>query len=89
LVFWWIYEPYSLEGNIAGPIDVKLVGINIVYRGFGIPFDPEGVLGVLSGSVTILLDILLEELFVIQMKRLKLSVSCIQSAFYALVWELF
>lgn len=60
-ILWFFggYEPYSLEGNIAGPIDVKLVGINHVYKGFGIPFDPEGVLGVLSGSVTVLLGYLI------------------------------
>lgn len=53
------YEPYSLKENISGPIDVLLVGVNHVYKGFGIPFDPEGVLGVLSGSVTVLLGYLI------------------------------
>jgi predicted acyltransferase len=48
------YEPFSLEGNIAGPVDVALIGESHVYKGFGVPFDPEGLLGVLSGSATVL-----------------------------------
>jgi len=46
-------EPFSLEGNISGPIDATVVGSNHIYHGFGIPFDPEGLLGVLSGSATV------------------------------------
>jgi len=48
----------TLEGNISGPIDIALVGENHVYKGYGIPFDPEGVLGVLSGTGTLLLGFL-------------------------------
>lgn len=48
----------TLEGNISGPIDVALIGENHVYKGYGIPFDPEGLLGVLSGTGTILLGYL-------------------------------
>lgn len=47
-------DPFSLEGNIAGRIDAALLGESHVYKGFGVPFDPEGLLGVLSGSATVL-----------------------------------
>ncbi len=47
-------DPFSKEGNIAGAIDVAIVGASHVYKGFGMPFDPEGLLGVLSGSATVL-----------------------------------
>ena len=46
--------PFSLEGSISGPVDVAILGEAHVYKGFGIPFDPEGLLGVLSGSATVL-----------------------------------
>lgn len=49
----------TLEGNISGKIDVALIGENHVYHGFGIPFDPEGLLGVVSGSGTVLLGYLI------------------------------
>lgn len=45
----------TLEGNIAGKIDVSLLGENHVYHGYGIPFDPEGLLGAISGAGTVLL----------------------------------
>lgn len=47
-------SPFSKEGNISGAIDVAIVGASHVYKGFGIPFDPEGLLGVLSGTATVL-----------------------------------
>ena len=49
----------SLKGNIAGKIDVALFGSSHVYKGFGIPFDPEGLLGVISGSATVLFGYLI------------------------------
>lgn len=52
-------EPFSKEGNISGAIDVALVGVNHVYKGFGLPFDPEGLLGALSGSATLLFGYLI------------------------------
>ncbi len=52
-------DPFSIEGNISGPLDVALVGATHVYHGFGVPFDPEGLLGVLSGSATVLLGYLI------------------------------
>lgn len=54
LVLFGGQDPFSLEGNISGPIDVALVGKSHVYKGFGLPFDPEGLLGALSGSATVL-----------------------------------
>lgn len=52
----------TLEGNISGAIDIAIVGENHVYHGFGIPFDPEGLLGVISGSGTVLLGYLIGHL---------------------------
>lgn len=49
----------TLEGNISGKIDVGLVGSSHVYHGYGIPFDPEGILGALSGAGTVLLGYLM------------------------------
>lgn len=49
----------TLEGNISGKIDIALVGESHVYHGYGIPFDPEGVLGAISGAGTVLLGYLM------------------------------
>lgn len=48
----------TLEGNISSQVDIALIGENHMYRGYGIPFDPEGLLGVLSGTGTVLLGYL-------------------------------
>lgn len=50
---------FSIQNNISGKIDVALLGESHVYHGFGIPFDPEGLLGVLSGSATLLFGYLI------------------------------
>lgn len=52
-------DPFSLEGTIAAKIDVAILGESHVYHGFGIPFDPEGLLGVISGGGTVLLGFLI------------------------------
>lgn len=52
-------SPFSIMGNIAGSIDASIVGDSHIYHGFGVPFDPEGLLGVLSGSATVLLGYLI------------------------------
>lgn len=45
----------TLEGNVAKNIDLAILGENHVYHGYGIPFDPEGFLGAISGAGTVLL----------------------------------
>jgi predicted acyltransferase len=47
-------DPYSLEGNPASSFDISIMGINHVYKGFGIPFDPEGLFSTLPAIVTVL-----------------------------------
>jgi len=57
--------PFTLEGNISGKIDIALVGENHVYHGYCnsagevVPFDPEGLLGTLTGACTALLGYLI------------------------------
>lgn len=49
----------SLAGQGSGSIDIALVGESHVYHGYGIPFDPEGLLGTLSGACTVLFGFLI------------------------------
>ncbi len=49
---------FTLAGQGSGAIDEALVGIEHVYRGYGLPFDPEGVLGSITGAASVLLGFL-------------------------------
>ena len=49
----------SLEGNFARRLDIAVFGENHIYHGYGIPFDPEGLLGVLTGTCTVLIGYLI------------------------------
>ena len=46
---------FTLEGNFARRFDIALLGENHIYHGYGIPFDPEGVFGALTGTATVLI----------------------------------
>lgn len=48
-------DPYSLENNLATFLDVKLLGESHVYGGFGIPFDPEGIVSTIPGIAHVLI----------------------------------
>ena len=49
----------TLEGNFARRLDIAVFGENHIYHGYGIPFDPEGLLGVLTGTCTVLIGYLI------------------------------
>lgn len=50
--------PYSLEGNFSLQVDLWLLGPNHLYKGEGIPFDPEGLVGTIAASAQIMLGYL-------------------------------
>lgn len=47
-------DPYSLEGNFAGMLDLKLFDPQNLYSGFGIPFEPEGVLSTFPATINVI-----------------------------------
>ncbi|NLA16221.1 MAG: DUF5009 domain-containing protein [Bacteroidales bacterium] len=51
-------DPYGRETNFARTVDLFLLGPNHLYRGYGLPFDPEGLLGMISGAGTVLMGYL-------------------------------
>jgi len=48
-------DPYSLEGNLATWFDPLILGESHVYGGFGIPFDPEGLISTIPGIAHVLI----------------------------------
>jgi predicted acyltransferase len=47
-------DPYTLEGNAALKFDQMLIPDRNVYKGYGIPFDPEGLLSTLPAIVNVI-----------------------------------
>jgi predicted acyltransferase len=57
LANWWLlwaFGDYTLQGNAALKLDLLILGESHMYRGEGIPFDPEGLLGTLPATVNVL-----------------------------------
>lgn len=48
-------DPFSLEGNATIPFDSAVLGVNHLYKGFGVPFDPEGLLSTIPAIVTVII----------------------------------
>jgi predicted acyltransferase len=51
-------DPYALEHNFARQVDLAVLTAPHLYKGFGIPFDPEGLLSTLPAVVNVLLGYL-------------------------------
>ncbi|HQM68742.1 MAG TPA: DUF5009 domain-containing protein [Bacteroidales bacterium] len=69
LIGYWIIlalfggsDPYSIQGNIAGRFDASILGVNHLYKGYGVPFDPEGLLSTLPAICTVLIGYYIGEL---------------------------
>ncbi|MDP3358470.1 MAG: heparan-alpha-glucosaminide N-acetyltransferase domain-containing protein [Lutibacter sp.] len=48
-------DVYSLATNVVGKVDLFVFGKNHIYKGFGIPFDPEGLLSSIPSVATVLI----------------------------------
>ncbi|KQZ39533.1 acyltransferase family protein [Duganella sp. Root1480D1] len=49
-----LFGDYSLEGNAGRALDLWVFGASHLYKGEGIPFDPEGLLGTLPATVNVI-----------------------------------
>ena len=57
LGYWWMlasFGDYTLAGNAALKVDLAVLGESHMYRGEGVPFDPEGILSTLPSIVNVL-----------------------------------
>jgi len=65
LLFYWALlwfggtgDPFSVESNVIRTFDIWVLGENHLWRGMGLPFDPEGILSTLPSIGTVLLGYL-------------------------------
>jgi len=83
---------FTLEGNIVGRMDLWLFGESHVYKGYGVPFDPEGLLSTIPAVGTILLGymaglIILTEIDLIYKLRKMITVGALLTVL-GYVWSL-
>jgi predicted acyltransferase len=55
LAFFGGADPYSLHGNLVLKTDLAVLGRSHLYTGFGIPFDPEGLLSTIPAVATVII----------------------------------
>lgn len=92
LAFFGGAEPFSLEGNFAQKVDTAILGANHLYKGFGIPFDPEGLLSTLPATGTVIIGYYIAEIIgkasASGKTVLKLLLFGVASAGLGLLWSL-
>jgi predicted acyltransferase len=54
--------PYTLEGNFILKADIAVFGKNHLYKGFGIPFDPEGLVSTIPAICIVLIGYFIGEM---------------------------
>ncbi len=47
-------DPYSMDGYIGTAVDKAILGVAHMYKGEGVPFDPEGLLSTVTSIVQVL-----------------------------------
>lgn len=51
-------DPYSMNGWFGNKVDKTVLGLAHIYKGEGIPFDPEGIMSTMSAIVNVILGYL-------------------------------
>lgn len=60
LAYWFLcvaanpYDPFSLSGWFGTQVDISLLGTKHMYKGEGVPFDPEGTMSVFGSIVQVI-----------------------------------
>jgi predicted acyltransferase len=55
-------DPYGLETNLVLKTDILLLGKEHLYTGYGIPFDPEGLLSTIPAVCTVIIGYYIAEI---------------------------
>lgn len=85
-------NPYSLEDNIVRKFDLWVFGEHHIYKGFGIPFEPEGLLSSIPSVGTVIIGYLVGQTISLELSVvLKIRKLLMQGVFLVLlglVWSL-
>lgn len=96
IINWMVFTTFgdlSLEHNVARKIDFAILGASHLYKGEGIPFDPEGLIGTLPSVVNVISGFIVAN-FLMTSKSLQnalksLSILAIILIGIGIVWNLY
>ena len=99
LVYWWMAwqfgdpaDPYSLQGYFGNAVDKAILGEAHMYKGEGVPFEPEGIMSTLPSIVQVIFGYLVGEYIVTKGKSFEMVANLFVAAslllFTALVWDM-
>jgi predicted acyltransferase len=55
-------DPYSLDSNVVREADLAILGASHMYKGYGIPFDSEGLLSTIPSVATVIIGYFIGEM---------------------------
>jgi predicted acyltransferase len=98
LFYWWMCSafgdpeaPYSLEGYFGTAIDKAILGEAHMYKGEGIPFDPEGIMSTIPSIVQVIFGYLAGEYIITKGKNTDMLANLFVTAallvFTAFAWD--
>jgi predicted acyltransferase len=69
LIIYWVLNftlgapghPYSLSGFFGNEIDISILGVTHIYKGEGVPFDPEGLVSMFPAIVQVIFGYIVGE----------------------------
>lgn len=99
LLYWWMSwqfgdpaDPYSMQGYFGNAVDKAILGEAHMYKGEGIPFEPEGIMSTLTSIVQVIFGYLVGEYIITKGKTHEmlsnLMVAAALMLFTALVWDM-
>lgn len=92
IVFGNSVDPYSLSGYFGTQVDIKVLGLSHIYKGEGIPFDPEGLISAIPAIIQICIGFLVGNFIIEKGKSFemlsKLFVAGIILIVLGLLWDL-
>jgi predicted acyltransferase len=85
-------DPYSLQGYFGTAVDKSVLGVAHMYKGEGIPFDPEGLISTITSIVQVLFGYFVGNYIQVKGKNYEMLTNlfvagCIL-AFTGLCWDL-
>jgi predicted acyltransferase len=99
LFYWWMCyafgdpaDPYSMQGYFGNAVDKAILGESHMYKGEGVPFEPEGIMSTLTSIVQVIFGYLVGEYVIRKGKNAEMLANLLVVAclliFTAFAWDL-